>query len=59
MGKQRKAPVSEKTEMTPVFMEKICTREVGISTWEGMYNLLEEENPSHGGYNYGRCTRVI
>ena len=45
MGKKGKAPVSEKSEMTPLFMDTTRTREAGISTWEGMYQLLEEENP--------------
>ena len=45
MGKKGKALVSEKTEMTPLFTDTTCTREAGISTWEGMYSLLEEENP--------------
>ena len=45
MGKKGKAPVTEKTEMMPLFIDTNCTREAGISTWEGMYSLLEEENP--------------
>jgi len=45
MGKKGKAPVSEKSEMIPLFTDTTCTKEVGISTWEGMYRLLEEENP--------------
>jgi len=32
MGKKSKAPVSEKTEMTPVFTDTTYTRDVGIST---------------------------
>lgn len=30
--------------MTPLFTDITCTREAGISTWEGMYSFLEEEN---------------
>lgn len=45
MGKKGKAPVAEKTEMMPLFTDTTCTIEAGISTWEGLYNLLEEENP--------------
>ena len=43
MGKKGKAPVAEKTEMTPLFTDTTCTRVAGISTWEAMYQLLEEE----------------
>ncbi|MCY6488328.1 hypothetical protein, partial [Actinobacillus pleuropneumoniae] len=45
MGKKGKALVSEITEMTPLFTDTTCTKEARISTWEGMYRLLEEENP--------------
>lgn len=45
MGKKGKALVSEKLEMNPLFTDTTYTREVGISSWEGMYQLLEEENP--------------
>ena len=44
MGKKGKALVTEKTKMTPLFTDTTCTKEVEISTWEGMYSLLEEEN---------------
>jgi len=44
MKKKGKAPAYEKSEMTPLFTDTICTREAGIPTWEGMYRLLEEEN---------------
>lgn len=45
MGKKGKAPASEKSEITPLFIDTSCTREARTSTWEGMYRLLEEENP--------------
>lgn len=45
MGRKGKALVAEKTEMTPLFTDTTYTREASISTWEGMYSLLEEENP--------------
>jgi len=45
MGKKSKAPSSEEKEMAPLYTDTACNGDVGISTWEGMYNLLEEENP--------------
>lgn len=45
MGKKGKAPTSEKTEMIPLFIDTGCTKDAGISIWEAMYKLLEEENP--------------
>ena len=45
MGKKGKAPSSEDQEMTPLYTDTACNRDVGITTWEGMYSLLEEENP--------------
>ena len=45
MGKKSKAPSSEEKEMVPLYTETAYNRDVGIATWEGMYNLLEEENP--------------
>ena len=45
MGKKGKALSSEDKEMTPLYIDIACSRDVGITTWEGMYNLLEEENP--------------
>lgn len=45
MGKKGKSPASEKSEMAPLFTDTTCTKEAGISTWESMYRLLEEENP--------------
>jgi len=44
MGKKGKAPSSEEKEMAPLYTDTACNQDVGISTWEGMYNLLEEEN---------------
>lgn len=29
--------------MTPLFIDTTCIRDVGISTWEAMYQWLEEE----------------
>ena len=31
--------------MVPLYTDIACNRDAGIATWEGMYNLLEEENP--------------
>jgi len=45
MGKKCKAPSSEDKEMTPLYTDTTCNRDAGITTWEGMYSLLEEENP--------------
>ena len=28
-----------------MFMDTTCNREIGTSTWEAMYNILEEEQP--------------
>ena len=49
MGKKniaRGSETREKTkEMAPLYTDTTCNRDAGISTWEGMYRLLEEENP--------------
>ena len=45
MGKKGKAPSSEEKEMAPFYTDTACNRDAGIATWEGMYNILEEENP--------------
>ena len=45
MGKKDKALSSEDKEMTPLYTDTSCNKDAGITTWEGMYNLLEEENP--------------
>ena len=45
MGKKSKAPSSEEKEMAPMYTERACNKDAGIATWEGMYNMLEEENP--------------
>ena len=45
MGKKNKAQSFEVKEMAPLYTHTACNRDVGISTWEGMYTLLEEENP--------------
>lgn len=49
MGKKSKAQSSEtreKTkEMAPLYTDTACNKDAGISTWEGMYRLLEEEDP--------------
>jgi len=45
MGKKGKDLVAEDKEMTPLFTDTTCTRDANISTWEGMYSLLEKENP--------------
>ena len=49
MGKKNRAQGSEakeKTkEMAPLYTDTACNKDAGISTWESMYRLLEEENP--------------
>ena len=45
MGKKGKAPISEDKQMTPLYIETTCNKDVGITTWKGMYSLLEEEYP--------------
>ena len=45
MGKKGKVVASEKTEMTALFRNTTCSREGGTSTWEVMYNILEEDQP--------------
>ena len=45
MGKKGKAPSSEEKEMAPLYTDTAYNRDAGIATWEGMYNLLKEENP--------------
>ena len=45
MRKKGKALSSEEKEMAPLYTDTTCNRDAGISTWEGMHNLLEEENP--------------
>ena len=45
MGKKEKAPSSESKEMASLYTDTACNKDAGITTWEGMYNLLEEENP--------------
>ena len=45
MGKKNKAPSSEEEKMAPLYTDTACNRDAGIATWEGMYNMLEEENP--------------
>ena len=45
MGKKGKAAISEDKEMTPLYTDTSCNRDVGITTWESMYNLLKEEIP--------------
>ena len=45
MGKKGKAPSFEEKEMAPLYTDTTYNRDIGIATWEGMHNLLEEENP--------------
>lgn len=45
MEKKGKAPMSEDKDMAPLYTDAVCNRDTSISTWEGIYNLLEEENP--------------
>ena len=45
MGKKEKVPSSENKEMASLYADIACNKDVSITTWEGMHNLLEEENP--------------
>lgn len=45
MGKKNKAQSSEVKGMEHLYTDTTCNRDAGISMWEGMYRLLEEENP--------------
>ena len=45
MGKKGKALSSEDKEMTPLYTDTTCNKDFNITTCEGMYSLLEEENP--------------
>ena len=45
MGKKSKAQSSEVKGMAPLYTDTACNRDAWISTWEGMYRLLAEENP--------------
>ena len=45
MGRKEKAPSSESKEMASLYADTGCNKDAGITTWEGMFNLLEEENP--------------
>ena len=45
MGKKDKALSSESKEMASLYTDTAYKKDAGITTWEGMYNLLEEENP--------------
>ena len=45
MGKKEKSSNSENREMASLYADTACNKDAGITTWEGMYNLLEEENP--------------
>lgn len=45
MGKKGKVLSSENKEMMPLYTNTACNRDIDITTWEGMYNLLEEDNP--------------
>ena len=45
MVKKGKALSSEEKEMAPLYTDIARNRDAGIATWEGMYNLLKEENP--------------
>lgn len=45
MGKKDKALSSEVKEMASLYIDTACNKDAGITTWDGMHNLLEEENP--------------
>ena len=41
-GKKEKSPSSENKEMASLYVDTACNKDAGITTWEGMFNLLEE-----------------
>jgi len=45
MGKKGKASTSKKSEMVLLFFDTMCSKDLGTTTWEAIYNLLEEEHP--------------
>jgi len=45
MVKKGNVIASQKPEMVPLFFDTTCSKDGGTSTWETMYNLLEEEQP--------------
>ena len=45
MCKKEKSSSSENKEMASLYADTACNKDAGISTWEGMYKLLEDENP--------------
>ena len=45
MGKKEKSSSSENKEMASLYADTACNKDAGISTLEGMYKLLEDENP--------------
>jgi len=44
-GKKGKALSSEDQQRTPLYTDTAHNRDIGITTWEGKYSLLEENNP--------------
>ena len=45
MGKKEKASVAEDKDMVPLYTYTTYNKDGNITTWEGMYSLLEEEKP--------------
>ena len=45
MGKKEKVPSAENKEMASLYTDTAGNKDADITTWEGMHNLLEEENP--------------
>lgn len=45
MAKNGKATASERSDMTPLFSNTTCNKDEGTTSWEAMYNLVEEEKP--------------
>ena len=45
MGNKEKALSSESKEMASLYADTACNKDAGITTWEGMFSLLEEDNP--------------
>ena len=45
MAKKGKVTASKKSNIVPLFSNTTCNKDEWTTTWEAMYNLLEEEQP--------------
>jgi len=43
------AITSEESDMQPLFSDTTCNKDSGTTSWEAMYNLLEEKKPKAPG----------